>query len=122
MIVYSGKRSVKSIRKGFIFEGKYTYFRQVITDFPSDKEIFFSAYIKTSDIISGTAALAIKFTDKKDEILNLVTTKEFIIGSNPWKQYYVNSIIPSGTQKIYVYCLHDGDGSCWFDNTAVFFE
>lgn len=122
-IFYSGKRCVKSRRSpGYTLVGKYTYFRQLITDFRKDNEIVFSAYIRTSIISYGTAALAIKFLDGDDNILDLKATDTFIMGSRSWKRYFVESGIPADTKKIYVYCIHDGDGQAWFDSTAVSFK
>ncbi|MFC1724206.1 hypothetical protein ACFL4T_01170 [candidate division KSB1 bacterium] len=122
-VFYSGKRSLKSKRSpGYTLVGKYTFFRQLITDFRGGNEIIFSAFVRTSTIFYGTAALAIKFLDNNDNILDLQATDKFITGSKSWKRYFVESFIPENTKKIYVYCIHDGDGQAWFDSASVFLE
>ena len=121
---YSGQRCIRSSRRGgYSLTYKYTYIKQLITDFSSEENIVFSGYIAYNNINEGTAALAVEFLDKEDKILRINATDRFIKGTRgEWQQYSVNASIPSGTIKIYVYCIHDGDGTAYFDCTGVTYE
>ena len=120
---YSGEKCVSSSRRsGYSLTNKFTYFRQLITNFSPERDITFSGYIRVIDIEEGTAAFAIEFLDEDDEIEKIVATDKFIDGNKGWRKYSISSEIPSTTVKIYVYCIHDGDGEAWFDSTAVIFE
>ena len=121
---FSGDRCIRSSRRGgYSLTHKYTYVKQLITDFPSGGTIVFTGYISYSNINEGTAALAVEFLDEEDRILRINATDRFIKGvRGGWQQYTVNAEIPSRTRKIYVYCIHDGDGTAYFDCTDVTFE
>ena len=122
--VFSGEKSLKvsisDLDSIHPYYGARIY--QIITDFPSDKIITFSGYIKTENITEGTVTLAIALRDKDLKPLGWYQTEEAINETKPWEKHTVIQILPSTTLEIYVYIIHDGNGTAWFDDFTVTYE
>ncbi len=88
----------------------------------SGKDITFSSYVKTSNIVlheNPTAiagvVLRMEFFDSADTVLS----KEFsfaLIGSNKWQRLSVSGYVPEDTTKIKLYFgMQGATGMAWFD-------
>lgn len=117
---FSGKRSIR-IDNPDIPSGSFSTIFQTIIDFPDKIFLKFSAYVKTENIIDGSAKLHVSFIDDEGHQIKLDTTKNEIRNVVNWEKCEVISEIPQQRCLIILYLILNGEGTAWFDKVEVEF-
>lgn len=120
-IAFSGEKSGRIYRP--TNKDPFSFFRQNIYTFPKNIEMYLSVYIKTENVSEGSAMIILRADDEENQCVAFATTQNenIINGTQSWDKYSVSAEIPENAHVIYVYLLHDGNGTVWFDNASLFY-
>ena len=121
-VFYSGQKSIRIFRSEN--DGNAVFLKQNINSFPRNKEVKFSAYIRTENVVSGSAIVVFRADDENNNFVAFASTQhhEQINSTRQWRKYTVRANIPDNAEYFHIWLLHTGDGTVWFDKVSLTYE
>jgi len=114
-----GRASASIVNQGVANQNPDNW-HQVIREFPTNRELTLSGYIKTEDF-SGDVGICVRAENAGNNIIEFATTQEKydFKGTHDWTQVNTNAVIPSEAEELKVFAFFVGTGRVWFDDIRL---
>jgi len=96
--------------------------QQRITEFPVNKKLTLSGYIKTKNVNQGgIVALGLSIEDEVGEWIASATTPltDLFVGTYDWTEVKTEVFVPSDAKEIRITAYLKGTGQAWFDDIQL---